>query len=307
MNPKVSVIIPAYNTEKYIAKAIASALEQTEQNIEVIVVDDASTDSTVEIVSGFTDERLKLFVNEQNRGPSYTRNRALKQAKGEWIALLDSDDWYAPQRLEKLLPVAYEENADLIADNMYWIGDSTESPSTTTFSVLNVSLDKPRQIDIIYFIKFFLSITKPLIKRNFLLEHSLEFDETLRYEEDFLLFLMCLLNEARFIIVPELYYFYRNRKGSLMTEQLELYDQAYHTNLYLLQQEFINKNPQVKYSLSKRLVWIQKRRAYYRVVRFLKKGAFLAALAEAVRNPNFFLASWEKLPQILKYQLFHRV
>ncbi|WP_414584584.1 glycosyltransferase family 2 protein [Scytonema sp. PCC 10023] len=301
MNPKVSIIIPTYNTEKYIAQAITSALEQTERNIEVIVVDDASTDSTVEVVRGFTDERLKLFVNERNGGPSYTRNRALKEARGEWIALLDSDDWFAPERIERLLHIAYEENADLIADDMYWIKDGSDSPWNTTLSLEKICFNQPIQIDSVYFLDFNLSITKPLIKRSFLLQHGLEFNEALRYEEDLLLFLMCLLNGANFVIVPEQFYFYRNRMDSLTTEYQDFFEQAYKTNSYLLQQELVKNNPKLVHSLSRRLLKMKRTRAFCRVRKFIKKGALLGALAEAVQNPSFFLALWVRLPGILKY------
>ena len=76
MNPKVSVIIPAYNTETYIGKAIESALEQTLTDIEVIMVDDGSSDKTVEVAKSFTDQRLKVIVNQQNLGAAAARNHA---------------------------------------------------------------------------------------------------------------------------------------------------------------------------------------------------------------------------------------
>jgi succinoglycan biosynthesis protein ExoO len=304
VKPKVSIIIPAYNTSKYIARTIESALTQTEQNIEVIVVDDASTDHTVEVVKGFADERLKLLVNERNRGPSYTRNRGLKEARGEWIGLLDSDDWYAPDRIENLLHVADEENADLIADDMFWIKDGVKSSKRTTLSKEKISLEKPKQIDAVDFIDYNLSITKPLIKRSFLSKNSLNFNEALRYEEDLFLFLMCLLNKANFIIIPEAYYFYRLRHNSLMKERLEFYDQAYYTNLYLLLQECIKRNPELEYSLLKRFVKVKKTRIFYRVRDFYKQGALLRAVVEAVRHPILFLELWGRLPIILNYHLF---
>ncbi len=320
MNPKISIIIPAYNTGSYITRAIESALGQTEQNIEVIVVDDASTDNTVEVVRSFSDKRLKLLVNETNKGPSYSRNRALKEAKGEWIALLDSDDWYALNRLETLLQVASTENADMIADdihliqdntdyphNIHLIQDNTDYPHNTCFSVKKLCFKKPTNIDAADFIDLSLGITKPLIKRDFLMSHALEFNEELKYEEDLFLFLLCLVNGARFIIFPEPYYFYRSRTGSLMTEQPQFYEQAYNTNLYLLQQEFTKTNPKLAASLYRRLSHMKRLRAYYKVKPFIKKRDFLTALTVAVKNPIFFWALCLNIPVILNYHLSQRL
>jgi succinoglycan biosynthesis protein ExoO len=307
IKPKVSIITPAYNTSKYVEKAIKSALAQVEQNIEVIVVDDASTDNTVEVVNSFSDPRIKLLVNESNQGPSYSRNRALKEAKGEWVALLDSDDWYAPKRLERLLQVAEKENADLIADDLYLILEGEDTPWSITFFEKNgIKLDKPKQIDLIDFVERYLSITKPLIRLNFLVEHNLEFNESLKYEEDFVLFFSCLLNGCRFIILPEPYYFYQIRIYSLMKEYVDFYEQACKTNLSLLHQDFTQKNPQLKRTLRKRLKNMKQMRAFYRVRQAFKEGGFLAALIEAILNPNFLPVLWEKLPGILRYRLLNR-
>ena len=119
----VSIIIPTFNSEKYIAQAIESVLHQTFTNFEIILVDDASQDSTLRIVRSFNDPRIKILANKQNRGVSYSRNRGIKEAQGKWIGLLDSDDWYAPQRLEKLLSAAAITNSDLVADNLFFIED----------------------------------------------------------------------------------------------------------------------------------------------------------------------------------------
>lgn len=303
MNPKVSIIIPAYNTSLYIKKAVESVLEQTERNIEVIVIDDASTDNTVEVVSKIIDKRLKILVNESNFGPSYSRNRAIKVAKGEWIALLDSDDWYESQRLEMLLRTADAENANMIADNMHLIKDGAEHPHSTYFANQGIPFRKPTKIDAVNLIDLSLSITKPLIKREFLIQNSLEFNEALKYEEDFVLFLFCILKKAIFVVVPEPMYFYRTRTGSLMTKQREFYEQAYNTNRYLLEQDFTQKNPELLHSLSTRFSHIKQLRAYYRVKPFIKKRDFFAALIVALKNPIFFWALWIKLPMILKHRL----
>lgn len=103
MKPLVSVFIPVYNREKYIADAINSILNQTFTDFELIIIDDGSTDNTREILASYNDKRIKLFFNEKNMGIPYTRNKGLECAKGEFIALLDSDDVAVPDRLEKQL------------------------------------------------------------------------------------------------------------------------------------------------------------------------------------------------------------
>lgn len=96
----VSIIMPSWNTEKFIAESIKSVLDQTYTNWELLIVDDCSNDSTDEVVATFKDERIKYFHNEKNSGAALTRNKAMREAKGEWIAFLDSDDLWAPEKLE---------------------------------------------------------------------------------------------------------------------------------------------------------------------------------------------------------------
>lgn len=109
----VSVIMPSWNTEKFIANSIQSVINQTYQNWELIIVDDCSTDNTDSIVASFSDERIKYLKNEKNCGAALTRNRALREAKGEWIAFLDSDDLWMPEKLEKQITFMREKNCYL--------------------------------------------------------------------------------------------------------------------------------------------------------------------------------------------------
>ncbi len=98
----VSIIMPSWNTGKFIAESIKSVQEQTYTNWELLIVDDCSTDNTDEIVKPFlADHRVKYFKNEKNSGAALTRNRAMREAQGEWIAFLDSDDLWMPEKLEK--------------------------------------------------------------------------------------------------------------------------------------------------------------------------------------------------------------
>ncbi|GAB5400717.1 MAG: glycosyltransferase family 2 protein [Aureisphaera sp.] len=101
--PLVSIITPLYNAEAFIAQNMESVLGQTYENWEQIIVDDVSTDASSEIVRTFAakDDRIQLVRNPENKGAAFTRNRATELAKGDYIAFLDSDDWWHPEKLEK--------------------------------------------------------------------------------------------------------------------------------------------------------------------------------------------------------------
>lgn len=97
----VSIITPSYNTGRFISATIESVLNQTYSNWEMIIVDDCSTDDTDEIIKNYTDYRIRYFKKSKNTGAADSRNIALKEAKGEWIAFLDSDDLWKPDKLRK--------------------------------------------------------------------------------------------------------------------------------------------------------------------------------------------------------------
>ncbi len=98
----VSIIMPSWNTERFIAESIQCVIDQTYQNWELLIVDDCSTDNTDEVVKPFlSDPRIKYLHNEKNSGAALTRNKAMREAQGEWIAFLDSDDLWMPEKLEK--------------------------------------------------------------------------------------------------------------------------------------------------------------------------------------------------------------
>ena len=99
----VSVVIPAFNCEKYIAECIDSVLNQSYQDFEIIIIDDGSTDGTVKTVSGYEDDRIKLFHQEGNSGSGAARNYGVEKASGQWIAFVDADDTWLPDKLQKQL------------------------------------------------------------------------------------------------------------------------------------------------------------------------------------------------------------
>ena len=111
MNDLVSIIMPSYNTGRFIKETIESVLAQSYSNWELIIVDDCSTDDTDDVVQQYlSDERIHYTKNDVNSGAAVSRNRALREAKGKWIAFLDSDDLWEPDKLEK--QIAFMENKD---------------------------------------------------------------------------------------------------------------------------------------------------------------------------------------------------
>lgn len=114
--PLVSVIMPAYNAAAFIEEAIQSVIAQTVTDWELFVIDDGSTDETCQIVQEIAcnDSRVKLLINENNVGAAGSRNRGLDASSGQYVALLDSDDYWKPQMLEKMIARAEETGADII-------------------------------------------------------------------------------------------------------------------------------------------------------------------------------------------------
>lgn len=111
MGELVSIIMPSYNTGRFISETIESVLAQSYSNWELIIVDDCSKDNTDDVVTQYlVDARIRYIKNETNSGAAVSRNRALREAKGKWIAFLDSDDLWEPDKLEK--QIAFMENND---------------------------------------------------------------------------------------------------------------------------------------------------------------------------------------------------
>ncbi len=106
----VSIITPVYNSEKYIGETIESVLSQTYKNWELIIADDCSKDNTAGVISKFTDPRIKYFKLKNNSGAAVARNQALERAKGKYIAFLDADDMWKPEKLEKQLNFMINNN-----------------------------------------------------------------------------------------------------------------------------------------------------------------------------------------------------
>lgn len=210
----VDVIIAAWNCEKTIERAVASALAQNEVH-RVIVVDDASTDGTKDRVHAADDGsgRLTVFEFPENRGPAAARNKALSLCQAPWIAVLDGDDYFLPGRFSRLLALA--DDWDFIADNLLQISED-HAQVDVLLPAGGKEPFEPYRCDFETFIRGNISrpgcdrkelgFLQPLMRRVFLMENALRYDENLRFGEDYAFCAHALALGARFLVIPALGY-----------------------------------------------------------------------------------------------------
>lgn len=219
-SPTVSVIIAAYNVEAYIERAIASALSQQGVAVEIILVDDCSTDRTWEITSKINDTRLKCIRLPQNSGPSIARNAGIAAATAPWIAILDGDDAFLPGRLGRLMSRAHGLNADVVVDNITILRED----GGARFPMFKASwLERLNVLDIATFIGknqmlqhgHTLGYMKPLFSKDFLTKHSIHYTPTLKIGEDYMFLLEALAKGAICAVEQTPGYQYTVRKNSI--------------------------------------------------------------------------------------------
>jgi succinoglycan biosynthesis protein ExoO len=210
----VSVIIAAYNVEDILGRAIRSALNQTAQPLEILVVDDCSTDGTAEVVKQIRHPLIRLVSTPANGGPAVARNVGLSIARGEWVAVLDADDAWKPDRLRRLTAVGDAEGADFVADNLV-LWDINADKEIRVAMAASEPLRRICILDLFEndlvdfnFEAFSWSLLKPLMRRSFLANHGIRYDEAKREGEDFRLYADVLFHGAKAFLFAEPYYVY---------------------------------------------------------------------------------------------------
>lgn len=209
--PKISVIVPAYNVEKYIERCLTFLCNQTLDEIEIIVINDGSIDRTEDIVSVFLkfDSRIKL-ISQSNQKQGAARNRGLEIAKGEYISFVDADDWVSIDYFEKLYLAITKYNADVAASSIL-----REKKGGTrkiiTYNEYKFYDDKNLISDLM--LKKHLGVTTYLIKSDII--KDLRFEENVFYEDPGYLIRM-LLKIKTLVCVPDIYYYYFSNPKSTM-------------------------------------------------------------------------------------------
>jgi succinoglycan biosynthesis protein ExoO len=218
--PDVSFIIAAYNAEDTLKRAIDSALSQVGVSVEVVVIDDCSTDDTVDIAETYTDPRVRLIRQAENGGPGKARNAGIAAATGQWIATLDSDDAVKPERMLSMILKARSLDAQIVVDNVDVVpleGGAAETMFDRQRLAKQHEIRLAEFIDsnLIFKTTFNFGYMKPIFERAFLVEHDLKFDDMLKIGEDYILFASALAAGGRCAVDPNVGYVYYLRQGSI--------------------------------------------------------------------------------------------
>lgn len=231
--PKISFIVPAYNQEQYLSRCIESLRWQTLDEIEIICVNDGSTDRTGVILKEYAvrDGRISI-LEKQNSGVSDSRNRGLAMARGEYVAFVDGDDWVAPDYAEKVHSAAQRFNADLVSSDFrcidYLSGRQLDHWWTWDNQVrrFGLRLDEPQSFADMPYLRIYGSSWQWLFRRRFLADNRLTFPGGMRLSEDLLFMAEVFTVADKFVIVPNALYFYRRGNPSSAISRLSFTSKA---------------------------------------------------------------------------------
>lgn len=295
--PLVSVVVPMYNSARYIKSCLVSVLNQTLKNLEVICVDDASTDDTVKIVSELAvkDRRIKLCKHNRNSGgPSEPRNTGIRLSRGKYIAFLDSDDMYTKSALEELVSVAEKWRADVVHTEKVYVPENNAVDVKNGIKLIPFSresggfCEKPfletdkiaERVQMFHKSRFFGWVQNKLYRRDFLVGKNIFFDKLI-ISEDLVFYFKVLCTAPRIVRVPNIFYIYRNNPESRTRKPVSAEESFgalvdFMINGTKILDDFMNgfnffhKNPvfrqiSIDYIVQQHLAWSQKFYGKYKV------------------------------------------
>lgn len=209
--PKISVIVPVYNTENYIGRCIESILNQSFSDFELILINDGSKDRSAEIIKSYEDNKI-VFIDNNNNGVSETRNIGIKAAKGEYIQFVDSDDFIDKDMFKDTLKLLEDNNADCVMTGLYLDieQDGKINTSTQTFDYVEAENKKDIALNVLSRMggTYINSPINKMYKRNIIIENNIFMDKNIDLGEDFLFNLMYLKYCNNVIFSEKCYYHY---------------------------------------------------------------------------------------------------
>lgn len=228
--PAISVIVPIYNGEQFIHKCIDSVLSQTFSDLELIIVDDGSTDNCPQICDEYAKKDSRVIViHGTNKGVSIARNIGLAAASGEYVAFCDGDDYFKANLLERTYSTAVEQHADVVSFNLQRMSDETISIDEKPNEPDIIDLDKETRFDMLYKVVTWQTkgwqACRSIFRRQIIEDHHIQFCDTCgNFAEDLGFTLEYLLYASRIIFIDEyLYYYYDVRQNSMMNSSKHVY------------------------------------------------------------------------------------
>jgi len=239
--PLISIIIPTFNDSVHICKSIDSALAQEINNVEIIVIDDLSTDNTKQVLNSkySNNNKVKLFFQKENKKQGYQRNFGIKKAKGKYIFFIDSDDWILKGTLIHLVSIAEKYNCEIVACGANTVYENGE---TTFFHGVDLKSNGGLQgLDLFAENKIGSIVWNKLYSRKLIINNKIFFD-TKYWHEDVLFSLNAIYKCKNYISISKPYYNYLIRNDSNMRVKQDKHYLESYLNLYKEMCKFISKN-----------------------------------------------------------------
>ena len=295
---KVSVIVPVYNTEKYLKNCIDSLLKQNFEDYEIIVINDLSPGNAEEIIKSYNDKKIVYIKNKTNKGIGYNRNLGIKKAKGEYVCFIDSDDYVKEDFISKMYNYSKENNLDLcVCDyvNVDEEGNKLKEFNLSDFCITNYEENNKILCEIN------LAPWNKLYKKDMLVKNKIEFSETLKYE-DLSFVALSIKNSKKIGKINEQLNYYTIHNNSETTtrdkrvfdifKQLDIVRNEYKNGKYLdeltvsvllnytIQQRYqIDKDTQSKF-IDDAFKYLNDNNIDYKHSEYIKNRSFLKSLIE---------------------------
>lgn len=312
---KVSVIVPVYNTEKYLKKCIDSLLNQNFEDYEIIVINDLSPGNAEEIIKSYNDKKIVYIKNKTNKGIGYNRNLGIKKATGEYVCFIDSDDYVKEDFISKMYNYSKENNLDLCACD--YVNVDEEDNTLEEFNLSNFGITNYEENNKIL-CEINLGPCNKLFKKDMLTKNKIEFSEKLKYE-DLSFVALSIKNSTKIGKINEQLNYFTVHKNSETTtrdkrvfdifKQLDIVRNEYKSGKYLdeltvsvllnytIQQRYqIDKDTQSKF-IDDAFKYLNDNNIDYKHSEYIKNRSFLKGLIE---KNKFITKVYCKIYRMLK-------
>lgn len=222
VKPKISIIIPVWNTAKFLPRCIDSILNQTLKDIEIIAVNDGSTDDSLSILKEYAkkDSRIKV-INKPNKGVATTRNTGLKAANAPYIMWCDSDDAYMPTMCQEMLDSMTKQKVDIVACGMKVVNDDIDKKLTKDIEeYVRLKFSGKQNIDMNLIVHTDVSLPSKIFKKSIIDKHKIHFPDGLHFEDAFFMDEYMTVAKNIFFLEKKLYIYYRHN-NSIMSRSFK--------------------------------------------------------------------------------------